>query len=513
MSVRPSTSLLVAAAVLLWGGASLAQPIGGTLSLAVQAEPNGLCLITTPLAVSYQLMTYNVYETLLRYTADGDLIPLLAESYEVEEVEGGATYTFHLRSGVLFHDGTPFDAGDVKYTFDQLLSPAVASPNASSFDFLREVVVVDERTVRFVTKGKGAPLVGYLASAKGVGILPEGANLEALRTHPVGTGPFVFEEWVPGDHLTFVRNPTYWQAGLPRLERVVVRFISDAAASLAALQAGDLDLVDRMLAESALQLEGDPRFKVVSGPMNLAQLLAMNNARPPFDKLLVRQAISYAIDRTAIIAATDLKAEWGTPIGSHACPLNPYYVDLTGRYPHDPARARALLAQAGYPNGFKATIVLPQQYEIHVRAGEVIADELRQVGIECTLELVDFSSGWLARVYNQRDYDMTVIGHDQGIEPAANFKGFERIKADGTSDYYWQYTSPFLRDLLARGKDTFDLTERKAIYAMVQTHIADEAVCAWIQDPHLLEGMRAGVMGFVALPIYVIDLGAIWLEG
>ncbi|MGD9675403.1 MAG: ABC transporter substrate-binding protein [Candidatus Bipolaricaulia bacterium] len=510
MRLRKLVLCAVLCVVCLAGGA-LAQKAGGTLQMAVQAEPDGLCLITTAAAATFQLAMYNVYEPLLRYTADRELVPLLATSYEIEEIEGGARYTFHLRSGVTFHNGKPLTAADVKYTFDQLLDKANASPNAAPFSFLKEVVVVDDLTVQFVTSGKGAPLVGYLASSKGTGIIPQGAVLADLKTQPVGTGPFKLGEWVPGDHLTLVKNADYWQDGKPYLDSIVIRFISDQAASFAALLAGDLDLVDRMLAENAIQLESDPRFRVVSGPQNLAQLLAMNNARAPFDNLLVRQAIRYALNVTDIIAATDLKPEWGSPIGSHMCPLNPFYVDLVGMFPHDPSRAKTLLAQAGYPNGFECKLYLPSSYEFHVRTGEIIADQLKQVGITCKIELIEWGV-WLDQVYAKRDYDLTVIGHDQGLEPAGNYKAFERVKADGSSDYYWQYTNAFVRDLLAKAKNTFDLAEMQNYYTIVQTYISDQAVCAWIQDPHILEGMRVGVMGYRILPIYVTDLAELWLE-
>jgi len=472
--------LIVSLIIILAGLSSLAtaQTTGGTLTVAVQAEPDGLNLILTPATASYQLVMYNIVEPLMRYTADRKLVPLLATSYEVNEVDSGAEYTFHLRSGVVFHNGQPFTAKDVKYTFDTLLDPDTASPNASPFAYIKEVVVVDTTTVKFITEGKAASLVGYLASGKGTGIIPWGSE----------------------------------KPGVPYLDKAIFKIIPAQAASLAALRSGDVDFVDRMVAENAIQIENDPRFKIVSGPQNLAQLLAMNHARPPFDNVLVRRAIYYAIDRDEIITATDLKPEWGSPIGSHMTPMNPYYVDLTGMYPHDPGKARELLAQAGYPNGFDTTIYLPLPYQLHVRTGEIIADQLREVGINCKLEIVEWGI-WLDKVYEQWDYDMTVIGHDQGLEPAANFaKGFTRANDDGTSAYYWQYTNYFLRELLDRGNETFNVNERKMIYAMAQTLIADDAVLIWIQDPHQLEGMRAGVMGYRILPMYVFDLAPIYLE-
>jgi peptide/nickel transport system substrate-binding protein len=494
------------------GVPGLSQTSGGTLTVALMAEPDGLNLILTPAAASLQIVMYNINEPLLRYSADRSIQPLLATSYEVEDKGDETYYTFYLRSGVTFHNGAAFTASDVKYTFDSLLDPENVSPNASVFSFVKQVEAIDPLTVRFITEGAGSPLIGYLASAKGTGIIPFGSSMNDLRTNPIGTGPFVFKEWTPGDHITLVRNENYWQPGVPYLEEVVCKFIPDQAASLAALRAGDVDLVDRMVGESALQIEDDPNLKIVSGPQNLVQILAMNDARPPFDNVLVRRAICYAINREEIIKATNLKAEWGSPVGSHMTPISPYYVDLVGRYPYNPEKARALLEQAGHPDGFSTTIYLPQPYEFHIRTGQIIADQLRQIGVDCKLEIVEWGQ-WLDRVYKQWDYDMTVIADDVAIEPAASFsKGFERAQEDGSSAYYWQYTNYFLRELLDQGRKTSDLEKRRIIYAMVQTLISDDAVMAWIQVPHQLEGMNARLMGYHILPLYVLDLQSIYWQ-
>lgn len=499
------------ALVFVFGLTGPAQKAGGQLTIAIQAEPPGLNLILTAAAASYQIIYYNINESLLRYTPEGQIVPLLAEALpQITETAGGAEYTFRLRRGVRFHNGALLTAADVKYTFDTLRDPAIASPNAVPFADVKEVVAVDDYTVKFITKGKAASLLGELASSKGAGIIPQGSNMDELKSHPIGTGPFKFAEWVPGDHITFVKNENYWQPGIPYLDKVVFKIIPDQAASLAALLAGDVDFVDRMIAENAVQIEGNARFKIISGPMNLAQVLVMNNSRPPFDNVLVRRAINYAINRDEIIAATDLRPGWGSKIVSHMCPLNPYYVDLTGMYPYDPEKARALLAQAGYPNGFETTIFLPQPYEFHIRTGEVIADQLAKVGIKAKLEIIEWGR-WLDQVYKRWDYDMTVIGHDQGLEPSANFvKAIESAREDGSSAYYWQYTNFFLRDLLKRGRETFDINERRVIYAMVQAILADDAVNAWIQDPHMLEVMKAEVQGYQILPMYVMDLSTVY---
>ncbi|MGD9675712.1 MAG: ABC transporter substrate-binding protein [Candidatus Bipolaricaulia bacterium] len=491
---------------------ALGQSYGGTLRIAVMAEPDGLNLILTPAAAAMQIVMYNIVEPLLRYTADGDLVPCLATSYEVENVGSGVHYTFHLRPNVTFHDGSAMTAEDVKYTWDTLYNPATGSPNVTGSSALQQVVVVDPLTVRFELSEVVASFLDSVAAGKGVGIIPAGSDMESMRTRPIGTGPFMFSKWAAGDSLTLVKNPKYWNPELPYLDEVVFKFIPDQAASLNALLAGGVDMVDLMLPENAVQLETNPMFKVVSSPQNLVQHLIFNNARAPFDNVLVRRAINYAIDRDEIITATNMRSDWGSPIASHMPPSNPYYVDMTGMYPHDPAKARELLAQAGYPNGFEATIALPAPYQYHVRTGELIAAQLEEVGIRCKLEIVEWGV-WLDRVYSEWDYDMTVIAGDLGLDPAAGFvKPFTKVDAEGNSEYYWQYANPFVRELLAAGVATGNIEERKVIYAAVQTLVASDAVLAWIQVPHGLEAMTRNVMGYRMLGIYVLDLQGLYIQ-
>jgi len=504
-------SLIVGMLMLAVGFASLGQNDGGSITIAVMAEPDGLNLMLTPAAAAMQIVMYNIVEPLMRYTADGDLVPLLASSYDVEEVGDGVHYTFYLRPDVRFHDGTLLTAEDVKYTWDTLYAPETGSPNVTTASALERVVVVDDHTVRFELSEVVASFLDGVAAGKGVGIVPAGSSIDELRTHPIGTGPFKFASWTAGDQIVLAKNEDYWQAGLPHLDEVTFKFIPDQAASLNALLAGDIDMIDLMLPENALQIEEDPRFKVVSGAQNLVQHLIFNSARAPFDNVLVRRAINFAIDREEIIVGTNFRSEWGSAIASHMPPQNPYYVDLTGMYPHDPEKAKALLTLAGYPNGFTTTIYLPAPYTYHVRTGEIIADQLAEVGINCQLEIVEWGV-WIDQIYSQWDYDMTVIAGDLGMDPAAGFvKPFMNVDEEGNSLYYWQYADPFVRELLEAGMASTDIAERKIIYAQVQTLVASDAVLAWIQCPHELQGMRAEIMGYRKLPIYVMDLQTLYI--
>jgi peptide/nickel transport system substrate-binding protein len=228
---------------------------------------------------------------------------------------------------------------------------------------------------------------------------------------PVGTGPFRFGEWQRGQAITLLRNPDYW--GVPaRLERVVYRFIADPTAALAALNAGDVDAFDAFPApENIAALQNDPRFVVHVGLSQGKSIMALNNARPPFNDRRVRQALSYAVDRQAVIDGAMFGH--GQPIGSHYPPQDPDYLDLTGLYPHDPAKARALLAEAGFPRGFHVSLRLPPLPYAR-RSGEIIAAQLAEVGIDVDLINMEWMT-WLDQVFTRHDYDMTVVAHIAAI--------------------------------------------------------------------------------------------------
>ena len=469
--------------------------LSSELVVAVSTEPPSLDPTTHAAAAIDLLLHHNLYENLVQVDAQGRLHGQLAASWESSE--DGLVYTFHLREGIRFHDGTPCDAAAVRASFLRLMDPATGVPHPEYFQAIAEIEVVDELTVRFRLVAPNPAFLSILALADAV-VTPTTGD---LATEPVGTGPFAFASWRPGDRLILVRNPDYYLPGVPRLERVVFRFIPDPAAQLAALRAGDVDLVVDVAPEIATILAETPAFRVVSGPMNLVQILSINTAREPFSDLRVRQALAYAVDRAEVIRLVSYG--YGTPLGSHIPTATPYYADMTWVYPHDPARARELLAEAGHPNGFDVSLTLPENYPFHVRTGEVIAAQLSRVGIRARIELVDWPT-WLERVFAQADYDLTVIGHPWRLDPAPMLTGYGPERPD----YYFRrgWENPELDRLLSLGESILDEGARKAIYTVCQYLIARDAVNVFLQDPHRILAMRAGVTGVEVYPLYVLDL-------
>ena len=282
-----------------------------------------------------------------RFASDGSIIPGLAESWEISE--DGTVYTFKLHSGVTFHDGTTMDAEDVKFSLDRARAEESTNAQKALFAGITAVDVVDPTTVKITLNGPNGNLLFNLAWGDAVIVAPE--SIDGIKQKPIGTGAFRFVEWVQGDRIVLEKYKKYW--GTPaKLNKVTFKFISDPTAAFAAMMAEDIDAFAGFPApENLPQFDADPRFKVLVGSTEGETILSTNNKQPPFDNPLVRKAVAHAIDRQAIIDGAMFG--YGTPIGTHFAPHHPAYVDLTGDSAHDPAKAKALLAEAGLPDGFE----------------------------------------------------------------------------------------------------------------------------------------------------------------
>jgi len=459
--------------------APLPQP-GGEVVVSIVAEPPGWDP-TVSTSQEIARVTYgNVYEGLVRIDRNGEIVPALAESWTVSE--DGLTWTFQLKEGVTFHDGSPFTAEDVVAKFERAIAPDTTYAHPEYYEAIEGVAVAaeGENTVVFTLSEPSSSLLYNLARPDSI-IYPAGTE-EAQRTQPVGTGPFRFAEWVRGSEVRLEKFEDYH--GTPAyLDAVTFRIIEDTNAQLAALQAGDINLVGVALSpENAIQLQGDPNVKVTEGSTTTEITLAMNNEREPLNNPLVRQAITHAIDKNAIVEGAMFG--FGTPIGTHMSPIEPYYIDLTGTYPYDPERARELLAEAGYPDGFKIDFELPP-YPYERRAGEVIAQQLSEVGINANVTQVEWTT-WLERIFTNADYQMTIIGHSEPRD----------IGIYGNPDYYYQYDNPEVQRLLEEAERTADEAEQTELYQQVARIIAEDAVNVWVFSPPYLVAARQNLYGY-----------------
>ena len=469
--------------------------VGGTLTVCQPAEPPGLDPTANTAAAIDRVVYANIYEGLVKVDSSGGFLPGLANGWSVSP--DGLEYTFNLRKGVRFHNGEPFDAAVAKWNLARAADPKNGNPHPDYFQGIETMTVADNHTLVIRLKAVDALFIAHLAEGDAV-MLPIKAHATA-KSAPVGTGPFKFDRWVRGDRVEMTRFETYWNPFLPYLDRVVFRFISDPAAQIAALKAGDVDVIGYIAApESAMLLEKDPRFKVFAGTTTGEVIMSTNNKAAPFDNRLVRQAMAHAIDRQTVVEL--VMFGYGTPIGSHWSPSTPYYKDLTGRFPYDPNKAKQLLKEAGYPSGFSATIKLPAIYSYSRRAGEVIADMLAKVGIDLTIEIVEWGQ-WIDRIFKKKEYQLTMIGHVEAWD----------IGIYAKPDYYFQYDSNHFRNAYARALQAPGEAEKAKWFGRCQEIIADDAVNGFLFSAPNLPAMKAKVMGWWPnYPTIALDCTAVW---
>lgn len=449
-----------AALATLLGGPALAQQTD--LTIALQLEPPHLDPTSAAAGAIDSVLYSNVFEGLTRFMSDGSVVAGLAESWEIDE--DGTTYIFNLRDGVTFHDGSAMEAEDVKFTLDRARAEDSANAQKSLFDGIDEVTVIDPQTVEVTLSAPDGNFLFNMAWGDAVIVAPE--SIEGIKQTPIGTGPFTFEEWVQGDRIEISRNPDYW-GDAPALEAATFKFISDPTAAFAAMMAQDIDAFAGFPApENLPQFEADPRFQVLVGSTEGETILAMNNKQAPFDNVKVRKAVAHAIDRQTVIDGAMFGL--GTPIGTHFAPHNPDYVDLTAQSAHDPEQARALLEEAGYADGFTTTLKLPPPSYAR-RGGEIIASQLREIGIETEITNLEWAQ-WLEEVFRGKNFGLTIVSHTEPFD----------IGIYARPDYYFQYDNPEFQTLIGDLAETSDPEQRSEMLARAQTMIADDYVNGYL---------------------------------
>lgn len=471
-----------------------AQPRKDAAVIGMTLEPPGLDPTAGAASAIAEITLYNVYETLTKIQSDSRTMPLLAESWTVSP--DLKVWTFKLRRGVAFHNGEPFNAAAVKFSFERAVDKASTNKDKATFANMAAIDTPDAATVVLTLKNGDPDLLFKLGQATAVIVEPRSVATNA--TQPVGTGPYKLDNWAKGSAVTLVRWDGHRDAATVKLKRVTMRFISDPAAQVAALLSGDVDAFPRVSAARSLKaFETDKkRYQVLIGGSRAKTILAINNKRKPLDDVRVRRAIAAAIDRKAVIeGAAD---GFGVPIGSYLVPGTPGYVDLTAMNAFDPAKARALLHQAGITPPLELTMKLPPTPYAR-QGGEVIAAQLAKVGIVAKIENVEWAQ-WLSGVYGQKAYDLTVISH---VEPL-DFGNFAR------PNYYWGYESAEFNTLWAQIQATIKPEERHRLMGQAQELVARDAVAAYLYQPTWITVAHARLKGlWKDMPLFVNDLSVL----
>ena len=399
-----------------------------------------------------------------------------------------------------FHNGQTVTAEDVVYSINRCAAvpEGQEKPLVAAFSAVKSVEALDEKTVAVTIAQRDLEFISYMTAA----IIP--ADYADQATAPVGTGPFRFVSRTPQENFIMERFEDYWGAPV-WLDKVTYKICENADALVMNLNGGSIDLCAHLTSAQASQL--NQNFQVLEGTMNLVQAIYLNNQAKPFDNQLVRQALCYAIDRQGIM---DMVADGhGTAVGSSIYPaFTKYFLpELVDKYPHSVEKAKELLAQAGYPNGFDMTISVPNNYQPHMDTAEVVAEQLREAGIRVTIQPVEWST-WLDTIYNGRQFQATVVGVD-----AANMTAramLERFTSDYAKNFI-NYSNPAYDALFQQAINATDEATQTDLYKQMETMLADTAANVYIQDLSDLVAMRQDLGGLKFYPIYVLDLSTVYL--
>ncbi len=492
-ALRSAVAIAIGLAWLAALPGAQAQTRKDTAILAMILEPTGLDPTMASAAAIGEVVHYNILEGLTKINMDGSIVPLLAESWSIDP--DGKSYTFKLRKDVKFSDGETFDASDVKFSFER--AKAEGSTNKAKkavFDNISRIDTPDPLTVIVVLTQPDGNFLFRMGENTAVILDPKSAATTSTR--PIGTGPFKLDSWAKGSSMTLVKNEGFRNPAAVKMKKVTVRFISEPAAQVAALLAGDIDGMPRFgSVQSLKQFQSDARFAVVAGGTEGKTIVSINNKKKPFDDVRVRRALAMAIDRKAVIDGSS--EGYGKPIGSHMVPSDAGYVDLTATNPFNPEKAKALLKEAGVTTPLNVTLTLPPP-EYARKGGEIVAAQLAKVGVIAKIENVEWAQ-WLSGPF-KGNFDLTIISH---VEPL----DFDRY-AD--PKYYWGYDSKAYNELLAKYNGSADAKTRTKLLGDIQRQLATDAVNVYLyQLPQFAVSNKKLKGLWSSSPIFANDFAAL----
>ncbi|MEA2527572.1 MAG: peptide/nickel transport system substrate-binding protein [Thermomicrobiales bacterium] len=465
----------------------------GSLVIGKAQEAVGLDPALVTAASSFQIMA-PVYQQLVSFDESGQPQPELAESWENPD---DTTFVFHLRDGVTFHNGRPLTAADVKFSFDRILDPATKSAWLSQFEPIASIETPDDRTVRFTLKQPYGPFLATL-SQDYAAIVPQDAG--DLQATMVGTGPFALAEWTRDTQTVLKAHPNYWEAGLPLVADLTYRILPDEAARLAAIRTGEIGL-SSLASPAAVSLASRAEgVQVVTQETTDYYLLGINCQRAPLDNVKVRQALSLAVDRKAVLDAVffgegrvtgpivPTLGDWATPV--EQLPL----------YTQDLDQAKALLAEAGLADGFDLPILASPFYPEFINIALVLQSQLKEVGINVTLDQVEwgtFIDRWISR-----DFSTFVSYNGSGNDPD---RAIYPVFHTGGSVNAFQFSDPEVDRLLDEGRTTVDPAARREIYHQAEALIAQAAPALFLFTRTAYFALRDNVQGFQPTPVDTWD--------
>ncbi len=493
----------VAGGVLAAGTARAQSPTrGGTLTVGL-ANDAKTCDPIFSVQYTERCVLYLAFDTLVKYGTDFSIKPELAESWETSA--DGKRIVFALRQGVKFQDGTVFDAAAVKWNIDQRLDPKVNSPQREVLaPIIASVDVIDPQHVAFNLVAPSPVLFSLLGERPGFMVSPTAWQQRgpAFGSQPVGTGAFVLKEWTRGTRVLLERNPNYWQAGLPYLDRIVIQDMAGSIIGVQRLITGEIDYVDQLTPSDVLPIE--KRAGIVLKPITVGRwyFLQWHVNEPPFDNFKLRQAFAHAIDRNRLNEIT-MRGQGTVSDGPTPPGLWWYDPDLKF-YSHDPAKAKALLTEAGHPNGFEYVLSTPQ-VAVFQQINELLQEQLGAIGVKLTLQPVA-ASEWYARVVSGAT-NMTPTRWTQRADPDGllyilfDSKGFANTM---------KYKNEQVDALLEQARTVYDVAQRKKLYAQAQQQIVTDLPIVPLLFGAEYAAMRDAVHGFEWIPDEIPRFRDLW---
>ncbi len=480
------TAALLAALLCLPAATLLAKD--KALNFALSGNPDTLDPHKTAGTLTFQTLK-SIYDTLVEADQKEKIVPALAQSWTVSP--DALTWTFKLRAGVLFHNGEGLTAKDVKATFERAKAKETASPKASEFAAIASIAAPDDATVVFTLSKPYAPFLGVLASGWSA-ILPKSLidSGNDFATKPVGTGPFALKEFTRDSRIVLVKNASYWMKGLPKLDQVVMNIIPERAVQVQGLMSGAIDAVEFVDTEDIKLLQASADVQVDKSLSALILVMAMNCTNPILSNVKVRQAVNYAIDKQAVI---DIAYGGGKVIGTFMDAGNAYYQDFTGLYPYNPDKARALLKEAAIPADASFEMVLPSNYDMHVKAGQLYQEMLTKVGLNVKIKLVDWPT-WLSDAYTNAKYDFTVVGHTGKLDPDGTLANY------GNKNRYVRWDNPECLGLISKAAGVADFAARKKLYDQALEIMAREVPFVYLGTSFRYKAFRKNVSEYRMTP-------------
>jgi peptide/nickel transport system substrate-binding protein len=448
------------------------------LSIGETLAPASLDITTASGAAIPQALLYNVYETPVKLDDTGKFQPLLAKSWKVSD--DGLTYTFSLQSDVKFANGDTVDANVIKTAYDaQRTSDKAPALVKATWAPVASIAAADPATLVITLKQPSRNFLFNLAQTGGVVYDPK--TLADIATKTNGTGPYALKEFVTNSSLSLVRNDKYWGTK-PAANTVTFKYYSDPNALANGIKAGDIQIIDNLTPELFQPFKADTaNYETVEGQTDGEVIVAFNNGKAPLNDVRVRQALTYGIDKKAVVAAAE--SGFAKIIGSHASTNDPWFLDLSNTYQYDPNKAKQLLQQAGQPNINLTLQVIPTPYAKSV--SQVVQSELGKIGVNVTLKDVEFPL-WLDQVFTKHDYDLTVVAHVEARD----------VNQYGNPQYYWNYNDKTTQDLLAKADATTDEKASNDLYQQVLKRINEQAVNDWLYLLPRLEVVKKGITGY-----------------